>query len=211
LAIQIILISISYLVGSIPASVWVGKWFFKLDIREHGSGNAGSTNAIRVLGARAGVPVLFFDIMKGFGVVQLAWLTDIDTGSDYFITFRLMLGVAAAIGHMLPVYVNFRGGKGVATFFGMLLAVVPLPTAIVLGVFMLTLLVSRYVSVSSMIAALAFPVFIILVFDYANLYLIGFSVIVFVLLVITHRKNIIRLVKGEESKVNFLSRNKRKS
>ncbi len=119
----------AYLIGSIPTSVWIGKSFFNTDVREHGSRNAGSTNAIRVLGWKAGLTVLIIDIFKGWLAVNLIHLTNYyipETGD--FIEFQLLLGIAAILGHIFPVYVGFRGGKGVATLFGLVLAINPEPT-----------------------------------------------------------------------------------
>jgi len=197
----------AYLLGSIPNAVWIGRLFFKTDVRNHGSKNAGSTNTIRVLGYKAGVPVLLLDILKGFMAVKMIYLTFyyIPATGDY-INFQLLLGLAVIIGHIFPVFANFRGGKGVATLIGVILAIDPVSMLICIGVFMITLIITKYVSLSSMIAGLSFPVLVIVVFNTTTSSLVIFSLIVFVLLLFTHQKNIERLVRNQESKANFLFR-----
>lgn len=196
---------LAYLVGSVPSSVWIGKSLYGTDIREHGSGNAGSTNAMRILGWKAGIAVLIFDMAKGWIAVNLIRLTNFyipQTGD--FIEFQLLLGIAAIIGHIFPVFAGFRGGKGVATLFGLVLAINPEPTLICTGIFVLTLLITKYVSLSSMVAAFAFPVLVIFVFQTTTPSLIIFSMILFVLLLFTHQKNLERLIERKEHKVLFL-------
>lgn len=198
---------LAYLIGSVPNSLWIGRLFFNIDVRDHGSKNAGSTNTIRLLGYKAGIPVLLLDILKGWLAVKLIYLTNyyIPATGDY-INFQLLLGLAAIMGHIFPVLAGFRGGKGVATLIGVILAIDPLSTLICIGVFMLTLLITKYVSLSSMIAGLSFPVLVIVVFKTTTPSLIIFSLIVFVLLLFTHQKNIERLARNEEKKANFLFR-----
>ncbi len=201
----------AYLIGSIPTSVWIGKSFFNTDIREHGSRNAGSTNAIRVLGWKVGLTVLFIDIFKGWLAVNLIRLTNYyipETGD--FIEFQLLLGIAAILGHIFPIYVGFRGGKGVATLFGLVLAINPEPTLLCIGVFVITLVLTKYVSLSSMIAAFAFPILVIFVFKTTTPSLVLFSLILAVLLLFTHQKNLERLLRKEERKVLFLMSKKRR-
>lgn len=202
-----VILLFAYLLGSVPNAVWIGKVFFNTDVREHGSKNAGSTNTIRVLGYKAGIPVLLLDILKGFLAVKMIYFTFyyIPATGEY-INFQLLLGLAVIIGHIFPVFANFRGGKGVATLIGVIMAIDPLSTLICIGVFMATLLITKYVSLSSMIAGLSFPVLVIVVFNTTTSSLVIFSLIVFVLLLFTHQKNIERLVRNEESKANFLFR-----
>jgi glycerol-3-phosphate acyltransferase PlsY len=209
--INILILLLAYLLGSIPTSVWIGRQFFKIDIREHGSRNAGSTNAIRILGWKAGLIVLLFDIFKGWLAVNLIRLTDyyIPETGDY-INFQLLLGIAAIIGHIFPVYVGFKGGKGVATLLGFVLAIDPATTLICIGVFIIALLITKYVSLSSMIAGFSFPVLVIFVFKTTTPSLIIFSLIVSVLLLFTHQKNIERLLRKEENKALFLMGKKRR-
>ncbi len=205
IVVKIAVLILAYLIGSIATSVWIGRWFFNIDIREHGSGNAGSTNATRILGWKAGIIVLIIDVFKGWLAVNLIHLTQYytpETGN--FITFQLMLGTAALLGHIFPIYVGFRGGKGVATLFGLVLAINPEPTLICTGIFVITLLITKYVSLSSMIAGFSFPILIIFVFKETTPALLVFSLIVAILLLLTHQKNIERLLRNQEKKVTFL-------
>ncbi len=195
----------AYLLGSVPNAVWIGRVFFNTDVRQYGSNNAGSTNTIRVLGYKAGLPVLLLDIMKGFLAVKMIYLTFYyipETGE--YISFQLLLGLAVIIGHIFPVFANFKGGKGVATLIGVILAIDPVSMLICIGVFMITLIITKYVSLSSMIAGLSFPILVIVVFNTTTSSLVIFSLIVFVLLLFTHQKNIERLLNNQESKANFL-------
>lgn len=208
---QILMILAAYLLGAIPTSIWIGKRFYHLDIREHGSGNAGATNTIRVLGWKPGIPVLLFDIFKGWLAVNLIYLSRLYTpDTDAFVSFQILLGVAATLGHIFPVYAQFKGGKGVSTLVGIVLAIDPLSTGICFAVFILVLMITKYVSLSSLIAGLSFPVVVIAVFRSSTISLIIFSVSVAILLIFTHRKNIVRLLKGEESKADFIRIRKKK-
>jgi glycerol-3-phosphate acyltransferase PlsY len=201
----------AYLIGSIPTSVWIGKSVFGIDLRERGSKNAGATNAMRIFGWKAGLSVLLIDVLKGWLAVNLIHLTNYyipETGN--FIEFQLLLGIAAILGHIFPIYVGFRGGKGVATLFGLVLAINPEPTLLCIGVFIVTLIISKYVSLSSMIAGFAFPVLVIFVFKTTTPSLVLFSLIIAVLLLFTHQKNIERLLRKEEKKVLFLMSKRRR-
>ena len=160
---------------------------------------------MRILGWKAGLIVLIVDMFKGWLAVNLIHLTQFyipETGS--YITFQLMLGVAAILGHIFPVYVGFKGGKGVATLFGLVLAINPEPTLICTGIFVVTLLLSKYVSLSSMTAGFTFPFIVIFVFKETTMSLVIFSLIIAVLLLFTHQKNIERLLAHKEKKVTFL-------
>lgn len=192
---------LAYIAGSIPTAVWTGKIFHGLDIRDHGSGNAGATNTIRVLGWKSGIPVLLIDMAKGWLAASLPHLLNASPGNDeIMLALQVVCGTAAITGHIFPVLAGFRGGKGVATTFGVLLALQPWATLICAGIFLVLLLISGYVSVSSMIAGIAFPVLIFTAFSTPSLLMKIFSVIVAVALLVTHRKNISRLLKGEENK-----------
>ncbi|MBA4321640.1 MAG: acyl-phosphate glycerol 3-phosphate acyltransferase [Odoribacter sp.] len=192
---------LAYLLGSIPTSVWVGKIFHGIDVREHGSGNAGATNVIRVLGWKTGIPVMITDVGKGWLAAYLPVLLNLaEPGSGELTTFQILTGLTSIVGHVFPVLAGFRGGKGVGSTFGVLLSIHPLLTLSCLGVFLLVLFITGYVSVSSMSAGLAFPILLFIVFDTPSLTLKIFSVFVAVALILTHRKNITRLLKGEESK-----------
>ncbi|NNM16047.1 MAG: glycerol-3-phosphate 1-O-acyltransferase PlsY [Bacteroidia bacterium] len=198
---------VAYLLGSIPSAIWVGKKFYNIDVREHGSKNAGATNTFRVLGKKAGIPVLIFDILKGFAAVQLVQLLPLDSFStDLLISLNILLGACAVLGHIFPVFANFKGGKGVATVTGVVAAIHPLAWLVSTIVFLIALLIGRYVSLSSMIAAITFPIIIVFVLpDYSRVLDI-FSIVIAFLIIATHRKNIERLIKKEESRVNFGSK-----
>jgi len=200
-----LLLIIAYFIGAIPTSVWVGKLFFGIDIRKFGSGNAGATNVMRVLGKGVGIPVLIFDIFKGFAAVKiLNFFPDFQPDTIKYVNVQIAMGIAAVIGHIYPVYAGFRGGKGVATIFGVLLALSLYATLCAVGIFLVVLLISKYVSVSSMTAGLSFPVLIILIFKSPFISLQIFSVLVALLILFTHRKNINRLLNGTENKADFL-------
>jgi len=193
---------LAYLLGSIPAAVWIGKRIHNIDVRQHGSGNAGATNVIRVLGWKTGIPVLLIDIAKGWLAAMLPVFFNLaDPGSALLTNLQILTGVTAIIGHIFPVLAGFRGGKGVACFFGVLLALQSLLTICCFGVFLVVLLITGIVSVSSMSAGIAFPVLLFLLFDTPSLVFKIFSIFVAVVLLITHRKNIGRLLRGEESKL----------
>jgi acyl phosphate:glycerol-3-phosphate acyltransferase len=193
---------LSYLLGSIATAVWTGKIFHGVDIREHGSGNAGATNVIRVLGWKTGIPVLFIDVLKGWGAAMLPVFFNLaGEGTALLTNYQILAGLAAIIGHILPVFAGFRGGKGVATIFGVLLAIHPLLTISCFGVFLCILLITGYVSLSSMSAGAAFPILLLFFFDTPSVFFKIFSIIVAIALIFTHRKNILRLIKGEESKL----------
>lgn len=207
----IIVIVLAYLLGSIPASVWIGKMIHGIDVREHGSGNAGTANTIRVLGWKTGIPVLIIDLAKGWTAAMLPHFFHIaDPGSALLTNLQIVAGVTAITGHIFPVFAGFRGGKGVATVFGVLLAIQPLLTICCLGVFLGVILLTGIVSVSSMSAGIAFPVLLFLFFDTPSVIFKVFSVLVAIALLITHRKNIGRLLKGEESKLIKFGRKDKK-
>jgi len=200
----------AYLLGSIPAAVWTGKIFHGIDVREHGSGNAGATNVMRVLGVRTGVPVLLFDIFKGWAAVSLITLQkSIPQNGDVAMIMSIILGICAVTGHVFPLFAGFRGGKGVATIAGVCIGLHPLATICALATFILVLLIWKFVSLGSIVAGLSFPVWVIFVFDSPFRSLWIFSLLAAVLLLITHRKNIRRLLRGEEGKAGFLFRNRK--
>lgn len=201
-----VFIILAYLIGSIPTAVWIGKTFYNIDVREFGSGNAGATNTFRVLGKKAGIPVLIIDILKGTAAVSLAFLSSYIFESDQFVNLQLALGIAALVGHIFPVFAGFRGGKGVATILGIVMCILPLSCCVALGIFLIVLFSSRMVSLSSMLAGAAFPFILYFIFHNTNPILTTFSIVVALLLIVTHRKNIIRIVKRQESKINFISK-----
>jgi glycerol-3-phosphate acyltransferase PlsY len=195
---------LAYLVGSIPSAVWIGKALYGIDVREHGSGNAGATNVIRVLGYKAGIPVMLVDVFKGWLAVQLVHLFPLPGISlDEMIYFRIACAAAAVLGHIFPVYVGFRGGKGVGTLAGVAIALYPLALLIVLGVFILSLALTRYVSLSSILGSIVFPFVVIFITGERNPGLIILALLVAVFVPLTHRRNIKRLIRGEENKFIF--------
>ncbi|HLN56899.1 MAG TPA: glycerol-3-phosphate 1-O-acyltransferase PlsY [Bacteroidales bacterium] len=193
---------IAYLLGSIPTAVWIGKTFHNIDVRQHGSGNAGATNTIRVLGWATGIPVLIIDLGKGFLATMLpVFLHAAPGGSIAEINLKIVAGLIAILGHIFPVFAGFRGGKGVASAFGVLLALQPLLTATSIGVFLLVFLSGGIVSIASITAGIAFPILLFTVFETPSVVFRIFSVFVAVALIITHRKNIQRLLRGEEPRL----------
>lgn len=198
----IVLLLAAYLLGSMPFSVWLGQLFYKIDVREYGSGNAGATNTMRVLGKKAGLSVLVLDVLKGVAAVNLVRLTgDIEAGTQAFINIELVLGIAAIFGHIFPIYAGFRGGKGISTLLGVVIALSPIAALCSLIVFVTVLAITRYVSLSSMISSILFPIYIIFVEKTEFLSLILFSIFITVIVIITHQKNIERLIRREESKI----------
>jgi acyl phosphate:glycerol-3-phosphate acyltransferase len=193
---------LAYLLGSIPTAVWIGKWFHNIDVRQHGSGNAGTTNVIRVLGWKTGIPVLIIDVAKGWMATMLPVFFNLaEPGSAFVTNLQIMTGITAIVGHIFPVLAGFRGGKGVATVFGVLLALQFLLTVSCFGVFLIVLLITGIVSVSSMSAGIAFPIFLFSFFNTPSLVFKIFSILVAIALLITHRKNIGRIFRGEEKKL----------
>lgn len=196
-----VLIVLAYLIGSIPTAVWVSKRLFGIDIREHGSGNAGATNTFRILGARAGTAVMIIDMLKGFIAVKLALFAPYSIHSEQSVNLQIFLGLFAVVGHIFPIWAEFKGGKGIATLFGMILSIQPLVAVSMVGVFMLMLYVTRYVSLSSITASIAFPLMIFFIFREPELSYRIFAIATAFLVVLTHHKNINRLINGSESKV----------
>jgi len=206
----LILLILAYLLGSIPTAVWVSKKVYGLDIREHGSGNAGATNTFRVLGKKAGIAVMLVDMLKGLAAVQLSRLSGLDWGTVQIVNLQIGLGLCAVVGHIFPIWAGFRGGKGIATLFGMILAIHPIVAVSLIGVFLFMLFLTRYVSLSSMAASVAFPVLILFIFkeQAPEMSYKLFAIATACMVVLTHHKNISRLLAGSESKVKLI-RNRR--
>lgn len=207
---SLIVLLLAYLFGSIPTAVWLGQAFYGVDVREYGSGNAGATNTFRVLGTKAGSAVMLIDILKGWTATNLAYfLGSSITGpheSVLFINYQLILGVIAVLGHLFPVFAGFRGGKGVATLCGMVLAIHIEAALVCIGIFVFVLLLTKYVSLSSIAAGFTFPFSIVFLFHTSVKSLLLYSICICALVLITHQKNIERLLKGKESKVNLFKR-----
>lgn len=206
----IFLLTLAYLIGSIPTAVWVSKKIYGLDIREHGSGNAGATNTFRVLGKKAGIWVMIVDMLKGFAAVKLSYLSLHAPGSEQIVNLQVGLGLCAVVGHIFPIWAGFRGGKGIATLFGMILAIQYYVAFSLVGVFLIMLFLTKYVSLSSISASVAFPVLILFIFKDKSPEISYklFAIATACMVVLTHHKNISRLLAGNESKVRLIKRNK---
>lgn len=192
----------AYFLGSIPSAVWIGKVFYNVDVREHGSGNAGATNTFRVLGKKAGLPVLLIDILKGWFAVNMAYMVaDITVAKSDIVELQLVFGIAALIGHIFPIWASFRGGKGIATLLGVTLAIHPQAALLSVAVFLVVFLSSHYVSLSAISGAFAFPFGLVLLYHCNFPSLIAFGLFTAILVLVTHQKNIERLIRKEESKI----------
>ncbi len=206
----ITMLIIAYVLGSIPSAVWIGKKYYGVDIREHGSKNAGTTNMLRVLGRRAAVPVFVLDFFKGFVAVSIISLMryDADVSSAWLINLKILGVFAAVLGHIFPVFADFKGGKGVATLVGAITGIYPQIVFLCFAVWVLVFMISHYVSLASMTAGCCFPLFVIVYssaewsrYNDVSFTFIVFSFVVAGLLIWSHRKNIERLKAGTESKI----------
>lgn len=201
----------AYLLGSIPSAVWIGKKYYGIDIREHGSKNAGTTNMLRVLGKRAALPVFIIDYFKGFCAVILTSLMRYDEAitESWIINLRIIATVFVVLGHIFPIFAGFKGGKGVATLLGAGTGIYAPILLLSFGVWCIIFAIWHYVSLASMIAGCSYPLFVIIfstmTYDdkapFGSIPFIVFSWVVAVLLIWTHRKNITRLKEGTESKI----------
>ena len=205
------LMIVAYLLGSIPSAVWIGKKYYGIDIREHGSKNAGTTNMLRVLGKRAALPVFIIDFFKGFVAVILTSLMRYDDNVDeaWIINLRIIATVFVVLGHIYPIFAGFKGGKGVATHLGAGTGIYAPILLLCFGVWCLVFAIWHYVSLASMVAGCCYPTFVLIfstmTYDpaapFESIPFIIFSWVVAILLVLTHRKNIERLREGTESKI----------
>ncbi len=198
---------LAYLIGSIPSAVWIGKYMYGVDVRNSGSGNSGATNTFRVLGKKAGIPVLILDIFKGWLAVQLAFLIgDFRPETQLFENFQFLLGLFAVVGHIFPVFAQFRGGKGIATILGAMIAIHYQAALISMAVFLVIFLTTHFVSLSSILGSLMFPLSIMFVFNYSSPAFVLYSFLVWVLVLATHQKNIERLIAKKESKIHLIKK-----
>ncbi|CUY00892.1 acyl phosphate:glycerol-3-phosphate acyltransferase [Staphylococcus epidermidis] len=199
----IVMLILSYLIGAFPSGLIIGKLFFKKDIRQYGSGNTGATNSFRVLGRPAGFIVTFLDIFKGFITVffPLWFPVHVDGVISTFFTNGLIVGLFAILGHVYPIYLKFNGGKAVATSAGVVLGVNPILLLILAIIFFSVLKIFKYVSLSSIIAAISCVIGSIIIHDYI---LLAVSGIVSIILIIRHKSNIVRIFKGEEPKIKWM-------
>lgn len=210
ITIGVLLLIASYILGSIPTSVWIGKVFYGMDVREHGSGNAGATNTFRVLGKAAGIPVLVFDVFKGWISVMLPiWFLSPGDSPVLFENFRVLCGTAAVFGHVFPLFAGFRGGKGVATLLGVAAGMQPVAALLCIALFLVVLILTHYVSLGSMLASLFYGMFLLLVDKVHHDATIIFAIMIPVLVILTHTKNIRRLFEGNESRTYLNPRRRR--
>lgn len=193
----------AYLLGSIPSAVWIGKIFFGIDVREHGSGNAGATNTLRTLGKPAGFTVLFLDFLKGFGAAQLVNLANSPLSETEVMNVKMILGVFAVIGHVYPIFAGFRGGKGIATIIGFITAMSGILALCCLITFVIVVALSKYISLGSMVSAILSPVYVGIIYNWEHPTFIYFCTAIAFLILYTHRTNIGRLKAGTESKFSF--------
>ena len=201
--------SIAYLLGSIPSAVWIGKTWYGIDVREHGSNNSGATNTFRVLGKNAGITVLIIDIVKGFLAVYLPVLIYFGSETrmeEELIHIQIIAAITAVLGHVFPIFAGFKGGKGVATSLGIIIGIHP-PTAFVcLTLFLIVFLTTKFVSFGAICSSIAFPIVLVFIFKTTDLYLILFSIFLSFAVIFAHRKNITRLIKGKENKMNLFNK-----
>lgn len=208
IAINLLLVVAAYLLGSISNAIWIGKQFYGIDVREYGSKNAGATNVLRTLGWKVALPVFLLDMVKGVLAVQLVRFTNLIPETNPYVGYQIVLGSAVFIGHIFPVFARFKGGKGVATMTGVLLSMHPYALLIAFVVWLLVFLPTRYVSLSSICASIAFPIAVVVVFGMfidkdETLTMKIFSIAACIIIIYTHRSNIKRLLKGQESKTVF--------
>lgn len=203
---DIVLVVLAYLVGSIPSSVWIGRRFYGTDVRDHGSKNAGATNTLRTLGKKAGIVVLLLDILKGWLAVSLVCLSTYHSGSSTRIHLEVAMAISAIIGHIFPIYVGFKGGKGVATTMGIIMGISPPIALLCVVVFALVLIIFHYVSLASMLAVTSFPFWMAYFYKSTHPWLVAFSILLPILVIITHRKNIFRLLRREESEIHLFQK-----
>lgn len=196
------LLLLAYLLGSLPFALWVGKWVRGIDIREVGSHNMGASNVFRELGAVYGVMVLFLDLLKAFAAVQLYRYVDATgwMGAEKGF-WQLLLGGCAVLGHLFPVFAGFKGGKGVACLFGMVLAMQPWIALICVGVFIIVVWLTRYISLGSIAGVLVFAGCVWFAFRETDLYIKWFSIVAALTLLWMHRGNLQRLRRGTERKI----------
>ena len=204
---------IAYLLGSIPSAVWIGKRYYGVDVREHGSKNAGTTNVLRVLGTRAAIPVFAIDFLKGFIAVSIFSLLKYDSGipsQAWIVNMKILAVFVSVLGHIFPIFANFRGGKGVATVLGAVTGIQPNIALLCFAVWFAVLALWEYVSLASIVAGCSFPVFVSIFsgsiysrhgLSHTSISFLVFSFVVALALVWTHRKNVGRLLDGTEPKL----------
>ena len=201
---NVLAVLLAYFIGSIPSAIWVSKWFFGIDVRDYGSNNAGATNTYRDIGKFAGFTVLFFDILKGWVSVKLlTTLILYQTDSLEFINMQLIVGITAVLGHVFPIYEKFQGGKGVATLMGIILAINFSAAIGCVIIFLVIFIFFSYVSLGAIVAAIFFPIITIFILRIESLSLIYFSIFISILVILTHKPNIYRLLNKDENKMKI--------
>jgi len=206
MALTIIILSLAaYLLGSFPTSLIIGRYFFKVDVRNYGSKNPGATNTLRVLGNKAGFAVLIIDMMKGIGATQLAWFLFTPEDSQ-FLHLEILFGAVAIVGHIFPIWAGFKGGKGVATLLGIVFSLSPVAGLLCILAFIVITSISHFVSLASIITMMLLPFFFYVILKERDLFLMVFSITTFLLTVVTHRNNIRRLLSGQENSFSFRKR-----
>ena len=201
---NVLAVLLAYFIGSIPSAIWVSKWFFGIDVRDYGSNNAGATNTFRVIGKFAGFTVLFFDILKGWASVKLLTTFILyQTDSLEFINMQLIVGITAVLGHVFPIYEKFQGGKGVATLMGIILAINFSAAIGCVIIFLVIFIFFSYVSLGAIVAAIFFPIITVFVLRIESLSLIYFSIFISILVILTHKPNIYRLLNKDENKMKI--------
>jgi acyl phosphate:glycerol-3-phosphate acyltransferase len=194
----------AYLLGSIPTAVWLGKVIFGVDVREHGSGNAGATNTLRTLGKPAGFSVLFIDFLKGFAAASLVrYDPTLVVGTEAYLNQQMLYGALAVVGHVYPVFAAFKGGKGIATLIGLITAMSGWLALCCFVIFIIIVSFTKFISLASMVSAVLSPIFVGLIYSWQQPTFLYFCIAIAVLVVYTHRANIGRLRSGTESKFSL--------
>ncbi|MFT3845171.1 MAG: glycerol-3-phosphate 1-O-acyltransferase PlsY [Lacibacter sp.] len=207
----LLLVISAYIIGSVPTAYWIGKLFFGLDIREHGSKNMGASNTFRVMGPVWGIIVLIIDMAKGVAAVLLAQnVQSADLLGTEKMFWQLILGLVAVFGHVFPLFAGFKGGKGVATLFGVVLAIQPITALISVAAFLVVVFLTKYISLGSIIATVVFMLCVWFAFNESNVYIRWFSIVAALLVIITHRSNLVRMIKGSEKKIKWQWKKKKK-
>lgn len=198
---------LAYFLGSIPTAVWVGKAFYGVDVRTQGSKNAGATNTFRVLGKQPGIIVLVIDILKGIVAVLLPlFIFSLEPDSMLYGNIKVLAGIMAVVGHIFPVFAGFNGGKGVATSLGVVIGISPPAAGICITLFLVVFIASQFVSLGAIVASISFPISIVFILHEKNTTLIVFSVVLSIAVILAHKKNIKRLLAGNENKMNLFKK-----
>jgi glycerol-3-phosphate acyltransferase PlsY len=202
----VLFIVLAYLIGSIPTALWIGRSTHGVDIREHGSKNAGATNTFRILGRKCGWIVLTIDVLKGLAASSLPLIFAEDYSKNELLLFQISTSLVCIIGHIFPVFAEFRGGKGVASALGIIIGLNPVSACISVVIFLVVFLVSRYVSLGAIITSISYPFVSFFIVKEESSLMIIFTTLLGLLVVLAHWKNIRRLLNGAESKMNLLNR-----